>query len=234
MPLFERYTARLFNAYAKELLPHHTDLDEYWCALYEATNQIVIKIAPTNGFMADLSDDWRDLVPLLVTSAEARQTLNETAPDGDWEMYLVHTFDRYLRTQPRKQREALWTYFQLKYQFHLRLFTNHWEFDRRLRLYISNLHAYWMGQVTIRAASKPVEHTKEEHRPRPPVDRYNRIANIVNQTVPTGHWKKHLVEIAGAIDLWNREHGEEESIPTSKPWKKKGISRRQPCYQLAL
>jgi hypothetical protein len=33
-----------------------------------------------------------------------------------------------------------------------------------------------------------------------------------------------LVEIAGAIDLWNREHGEEESIPTSKPWKKKGIS----------
>jgi hypothetical protein len=65
MPLFERYTARLFNAYAKELLPHHTDLDEYWCALYEATNQIVIKIAPTNGFMADLSD----LRPLFAHAA---------------------------------------------------------------------------------------------------------------------------------------------------------------------
>jgi hypothetical protein len=174
MGLFEPYAEVQFDAYAEELLSHFSDVDLY--VLHLATNvmdRISNEIRPASGFMPrnTFSGDWTELARLLQDSPpEAREEVKKALsdPTGDWEIYIGRTFRRHLLkhryrgpkwddAEANKAVRLLTLLFQLKYQFHLRLFTNWHDFDLRMRAHLSNRLAHWEAQAYNRAIARADE-----------------------------------------------------------------------------
>jgi hypothetical protein len=169
--LFERYAECQFDSYAEELLPDFSDVDLYlWRLAADVIDRISNEICPGAGFMPHrnrFSGDWTELVRLLKDSKpEVREELRKVLsdPSGEWEIYTGRSFERHLikhrvRGQKWDDPEAnntvqlLRLVFQMKYQFHLRLFVNRYDFDMRLRAHLSNRLAYWEAQAYHRAIS---------------------------------------------------------------------------------
>lgn len=171
IPAFERYAERQYDGYAEELLPHFSDVERYaWHLATDVTDRISNEIRPEAGFMPreDFSGEWTELVRLLRDSEpEVRQELARALsdPSGEWESYVGLCFRRHLLKDVARSRrpddpeinkaiDLLSLVFQLKYKFHLRLFTNWWDFDMRLRAHLSHRLAHWEAEAYKRAVTE--------------------------------------------------------------------------------
>jgi hypothetical protein len=173
VPPFEQFAERQYDAYAEGLLGHVADVHEYFRFLsINVTDAISNEILPISGFTPDdpLSGEWTTLARTLArrlksAPPESRADFANDLLDlnGAWEIYLTRSFDRrLLKSKPesrnwrdpkaRERVESVKMSFRLKYQLHLRLFVNWYDFDRRLRAHLSDRWKIWRGRWYRRAA----------------------------------------------------------------------------------
>jgi hypothetical protein len=180
VPAFEHCAERQFDAYAEELLPHVPAEDQYTSFLaINVPDAILSELRPARILMAESpgSGEPAELIRILKTAdPQARKQLEEdlSEPSGDWEIYLLRSFEHALlklRPQTRNwsdpeattNTQQLEMLFRLKYRLHLRLFINWHKFDERLRAHLSNRLEHWEGRWCLREAD--IAHDNRDGRP---------------------------------------------------------------------
>jgi hypothetical protein len=236
IPLFERFAEEQFAAEAREWLARFADPDAYSWQLAVLPATIATRfcphavVFPENVWAADWTDLYRTLKTRTTQFGRGSVSSDFGQPSGEWERYLDHSFSRrFLKAEIGSVTGGLKNFmllFRLKYHFHLRLFANQQRFIRRVCTHLSvSLHtlraeAYRRMADAVPPTSPELPEpadvvpavTPRRRGPKPDYEMAQRVAAIIERTVPGGDWRSRLDEVCEALD--------DEHVPVPSTWRR--------------